>query len=710
MRILLLAASLGSLLGGCSPAAPASLAPAAAAEILWDSYGVPHIYAANRRELAHAFGWAQMQNHGDLLLRLYAQSRGRASELLGTDYLAEDRWTWTVDIPGLAARDYALQRPDMRAHIDAFVAGINDFARAHPELIGDSVRAVLPVTGVDVLANQQRLALARFLTSRGQVQAETRSWQRGSNAWAIAPSRSASGHTLLLANPHLPWSDIFTWIEAQYSMPGVDVYGGALVGSPVLQIAFNDHLGWTHTVNTQDTEDLYDITLSGDGYRYDGAVRPFTERVRVLRFRDSTGVLRDDTLHIRSSIQGPIVATKPGKAIALRVVGMTPATPYGFEQWWDMGRARNLAEFQRAIRPNQISGQNIVYGDRDGHVMAFYGGNSPVRSHGNGEYWSGIVPGDSSSTLWSTLHPFSDLPMTLDPPSGWVQNANDPPWYATFPPVVRPGGFPSYLAPVGMGLRPQRSVRLLRSNSSFTWPEFVRDARDTRMELADRLLDDLLPLARANSSGDVRLAAEVLARWDRATDAGSRGAVLFVQWWNDYGRRMGAKSRFAEPWSDARPLDTPDGLADTAAALAALASAAQAVTKNHGAPDVAWGDVYRLREGSLDLPANGASSAYGVFSVVEYQPAGSGRYRAVGGDSFEAVIEFASPVRAMSVVAYGNASRTGSPHRADQLALFSRKQFKPVWRTRAEIEAHVERREEVRGQTNNSARGQSGNY
>jgi acyl-homoserine-lactone acylase len=696
MRNFVLAAVLATFAGGCSPSVP-TLAPAARAEILWDSYGVPHIYAANRRELAHAFGWAQMQNHGDLLLRLYAQARGRAAELLGPDYLAEDRWTWTVDIPGLATRDYALQRPEMRAHIDAFVAGINDFAREHPELIGDSVRAVLPVTGVDVLANQQRLALARFLTSRGQVQAETRTWQRGSNAWAVAPSHSASGHTLLLANPHLPWSDIFTWIEAQYSMPGVNLYGGALVGSPVLQIAFNDDLGWTHTVNTQDTEDLYELTLSGNGYRYDGAERAFSERVHVLRVRDPSGVLRDDTLRIRSSIHGPVVATKPGKAIALRVVGMVPATPYGFEQWWDMGRARSLRDFQRAIRPNQISGQNIIYADRAGHIMAFYGGNMPVRSHGNGNYWAGIVPGDSSSTLWTTVHPFSDLPMTLDPPSGWVQNANDPPWYATFPAVVRPGDYPSYFGPQGMGLRPQRSVQLLESDSSFTWSEFLRDARDTRMELADRLLDDLLPLARASSSDTVRRATDLLEHWDRAADASSRGGVLFVQWWTEYGRRMGARSRYAQPWSAVNPLNSPDGLADTAAALAALESAAQTVMKTYGALDVPWGEVFRLRLDTLDLPGNGASGAYGVFSVVDYQPDRNHRFRAVGGDSYEAVIEFSSPVRAMSLVAYGNASRIGSPHRTDQLALFSRKEFKPVWRTRADVEAHLERRENLRG-------------
>ena len=126
---------------------------------------------------------------------------------------------------------------------------------------------------------------------------------------------------------------------------------------------------------------------------------------------------------------------------------------------------------------------------------------------------------------------------------------------------------------------------------------------------------------------------------------------------------------------------------------AAESSAARTVTKNYGALDVPWGEVFRLRADTLDLPSNGASGEYGVLSVVGYQPVADNRYRAIGGDSYEAVIEFSSPLRAMSLVAYGNASRTGSPHRTDQFALFSRKEFKPVWRTRSEVEAHLERRE-----------------
>lgn len=688
-------ALLSVALGGCAVnSAPAVIAPPAGTEIVWDTYGVPHIYAQNRTGLAYAFGWAQMRNHGDLLLRLILQGRGRASEFLGKSYLDEDRWVWQIGIPQMSARDYAAQKPEMRAHLDAFAAGINAFAAANPGMIGDSVRAALPVNGIDITENLQRLTYARFITTQQGVKDQTRAWEKGSNAWAIAPSHSANGHAMLLANPHLPWSDLFTWMEAEYTMPGVHVYGAAVIGAPVIQIGFNDNLGWSHTVNTQDGEDLYELTLSGNGYLFDGRVRPFDESIHVIKVRSTDGSMVDDTVHYRHSAQGPVVTMKPGKAISLRAVGMdAPTIPYGYQQWWDMGAAKNFAEFQRAITPNQISGQNITYADRDGHIMEFYGGNTPVRSRGDRAYWTGIIRGDSSTTQWTSLHTYADMPKTIDPPSGWVQNANDPPWWATFPVVVHPQDYPSYLATKTMLLRPQRSVRMLREDSSISYDELVADKHSTRMELADRVLDELIAVA-SSGTDEAKRAATVLRGWDRSADNTSRGAVLFNEWWSEYGRRMGAKSRWATPWSEQRPLDTPAGLADAAVAAAALDAAGATIEKKYQALDVPWGDVYRFRRDSLDLPGNGASADLGVFRVIGFSAAlPNNRYRATGGDSFVAAVEFSSPIRAMSLIGYGNASRLGSPHRDDQLPFLSRKQLRPVWMTRAEVDAHTEKRE-----------------
>ena len=69
-------------------------------EILWDRYGVPHIYAADRESMFYAHGWAQMRNHADLLLRFYGESRGRAAEYWGGDGNLElDRWVQLNGVP-----------------------------------------------------------------------------------------------------------------------------------------------------------------------------------------------------------------------------------------------------------------------------------------------------------------------------------------------------------------------------------------------------------------------------------------------------------------------------------------------------------------------------------------------------------------------------------------------------------------------------------
>jgi acyl-homoserine-lactone acylase len=663
------------------------------AEILWDGYGVPHIFAADRNAAAYAFGWAQMQNHGDLLLRLYAQGRGRAAELLGPAYLNEDRWVWTMGIPQRAEAWVAEQPTDMRAHLAAFVRGINAFAAANPDLIGDSLRAVLPVRESDVMAHGQRWMLSAFVTSRAQAEAQAAPWrgERGSNAWAIAPSRSASGHALLLANPHLPWSDLFTWFEAQIAIPEADIYGAALVGSPVLQIAFNDRLGWSHTVNTQDGEDLYELTLAGDGYEWDGSTRQFDAERHILQVRTAEGTLRPDTLDVRRSVHGPVVAVKEGRALALRTVGLE-ITGH-MVQWWRMGTARSLAEFREAVRPNTISTQNIVYADADGHIMFFYGGNTPVRPVGDRAYWRWVVPGNSSANLWTELHGFVDMPLVIDPPTGWVQNANNPPWWTTFPTTLDRSQYPDYLASTDMSLRAQRSAALVEGATQMTFERLVTDKHSTEMELANRTVPDFT--AAGASREEVRQrAAAVLQAWDRRADAGSVGGVLFAEWWREYAGRMRGRNPFALGWSMNAPRETPRGLSDTAVAFAALEAAAQRVVERYGTLEVPWGDVYRLRRDTVDLPANGAPHDFGVFRMVDYRLVSDNRWLAVSGDSYVAAVEFGATVRAMSLIGYGNASRAGSPHRTDQLRLFSEQRLKPVWRSRPEVEQNTVRREQ----------------
>ncbi|PSQ86753.1 MAG: acylase, partial [Bacteroidetes bacterium QS_4_64_154] len=125
-------------------------------EILWDTWGVPHVYGSNADSLMYAFGWAQMQAHGNRVLRLYGAARGRAAEYWGKKHLASDRRARTLELPGHARRWAENQEPPFKGYVEAFVAGMNDYAEAHPDRIDDTRDVVLPVQPRDVFAHTLR--------------------------------------------------------------------------------------------------------------------------------------------------------------------------------------------------------------------------------------------------------------------------------------------------------------------------------------------------------------------------------------------------------------------------------------------------------------------------------------------------------------------------------------------------------------------------
>jgi acyl-homoserine-lactone acylase len=670
--------------------------PASAAqttEILWDTWGVPHIFAKDTGDLFYAFGWAQMHSHGDLILRLYGQARGRAAEYWGEEYLESDKWVRAMGVADRAQEWYKAQPATFRKNLDAFAAGMNDYARKYPERISAEVRSVLPVNSVDVLAHSQRVIHFTFVSDPGIVATAARHWQsKGSNGWAIAPARSTSGNALLLANPHLPWSDLFLFYEAQLTAPGIDAYGATLVGFPVLGIAFNDRLGWTHTVNTHDGKDLFELTLADGGYRWDGKVRAFETVEQSLKVKQPDGSLRDQKLLVKHSVHGPVIAENKEKAIAVRVVGLD--RPGMLEEWWDMARAKNLGEFESALKRLQLPMFNVIYADRDGHIMYLFNGLVPVRSKGDWDYWNGVVPGDTSATLWTEPHPYKDLPKVIDPPSHWLQNTNDPPWTTTFPLALDADKYPSYMAPRFMDFRSQASARMLAEDDRVSFDEMIEYKHSTRMELADRILDDLFAAVQEHGGELARKAAAVLKTWDHKAEANSRGAVLFMFWAREMKLTGSmASAAFSTRWSLKNALTTPDGLTDPKAAAAALESAAKKVEAAYGSLDVEWGTVARLRMGKLDLPANGGPGGLGIFRVLGLVQTKDGRFQAVGGDSYVAAVEFSNPVRAKAVMTYGNASQPDSPHISDQLNLVAKKQLRPVWRTYSDVKANLESRE-----------------
>ena len=269
-------------------------------------------------------------------------------------------------MPERAKTWYDAQDPTFRKYMDAFARGINDFGKAHPDSIGAEYRVVLPVSGVDVIGHSLRAVHYMYMGSmeraRREVTAHLRSQQLartilpeipeitpGSNTWAIGPSRSASGKSMLIINPHLAWGDTFyRYMEVHLVGPGYDLYGAPQIGFPTPVIGFNRRTGWGRTVNTIDTVDFYRLTVKGDQYEFDGKLRPFEHASKILKIKQADGSIAEEKLEILRSIQGPVVFNDKGVMIAMRVAGLD--RPKMLEQWFRMGEAKNLEEFKTALK------------------------------------------------------------------------------------------------------------------------------------------------------------------------------------------------------------------------------------------------------------------------------------------------------------------------------------------------------------------------
>lgn len=657
-------------------------------EILWDSAGVPHIYGQTLEAMYYGFGYAQMHNHANLLLQLYGQARGRAAEYWGPGYLNSDKIVTLFGVPEQAQKHYAQQPAEYKPYLDSFVGGLNAYAKAHPEAIGAEFKQVLPITPQDILAHISRVICLEFVG--GAEAGAARAMLPGSNAYAIAPAKSASKKAMLMANPHLPWEGFFLFFEAQLNGPDFMAYGASLVGQPVLNIAFNERLGWTHTVNTIDAADRYALTLQDDGYLLDGAKQAFVTKNVTLRVRQPDGQLKPQSLTYQYSKHGPVMASKDGKTYAFRFAGLT--NPAMAAQHHAMAKAKNLAEFETALQRMQLPMFNVIYADKAGNILYLFNGNVPVRSEGDWPFWQGAVDGSKSTYIWTQTHSYRDLPRVLNPSSGFVQNANDAPWSCTYPPALTSNAFPKYMSPVGMPLRlrPQRSVNLVKDDTSISFDELAGYKLNTGLEAADRFLDDLLAAVEQYPDSLTQQAASVLTSWDKKTNSDSKGAVLFTAWFDQFNPRMAAVG-----WDPQRSVSTPDGLNDPKKAVDLLRNAASQVRQRYGRLDIAWGEVNRFGPSGADYPANGGSDQYGIYRTIYFipDPRQPQRNQAVSGDTYVAVTEFGEKLRAGVSLSYGNASQPGHKHNGDAWKQMSSKQLREALLDKPAVLRQLEKKE-----------------
>jgi penicillin amidase len=685
-----------------------------------DDYGLAHIVGDDDESTVFGFGYVQAEDFFEQLEDTYILALGRYSEVHGPQGLNSDLLNRAFEIVPRSQRDFPALDRDSRRLYSAFVEGVNLFLKTHPEV---KPRLLEKFEPWHVLAYYRHVALElsyrltglsdEFLPRRNpQIWAAA-----GSNGWALSGVRTADGHPMLLAAPHMPWFGFSQLMEAHLHSKGGGMSGEAwnftgagFYGSPLPVMGHNERLGWTLVTNQPDIADVWRMEFSDPqrplAYKYGGDWRLAEEWTETIRIRKGKG-FDDRKFTFRKTHHGPIVKDEGGGVmLAAQVSGLFEAVP--MRQALRMIKARNLEEFRTALAPMQMLFMNVLYADCDGNVWYLYNGRVPRR---NPKFdWSKPVDGGDPATEWLGVHELDELPQVLNPAAGFLENCNSTPFMVTDGDNPRAESFPPYMMADGdvRNRRSLRSMELLRGMQKATFEDWQKAAFDTEVYWARRALPkfaqelEKLKAANPQAAEAVRPYLEHLLGWDCRITAASTEATLCEAWYEMlYG--PGYPGEKMRKQFEGKPEKQ----------FAALVSAAQKLIDLHGKWKVPYGELFRIQRqpeiGDLvdlrfsdsrpSLPSLGGHGPMGVALTQYYSPSidvpflisQKKRYGIVG-TSYLAAWEFAPEgVRGASLVPLGVSGDRDSPHYFDQAKLLSEQRLKPEHFTEQQVARHAAR-------------------
>ena len=644
--------------------------PPATMEIARDAYGVPTIYGETDAAVAWGLAYAHAEDDFPTIQERLAIVRGDLGRLQGADGARVDYVRHLLDAEGQVARARDRLSDEGWAMAEAYAAGINAYAAEHPDEV--VLRRLFPVEADDIVEGFVLVSPFFFGLDRvlGDV-AEGRNLDlsatfgdpalRGSNAFAVAPNRMADGSTVLISNSHQPWRGPVAWYEARVASGegeggGWSFSGVTFPGVPTILMGHNRHLGWTNTVNDPDLVDIYKLELDGDRYRFGQEWRELERRRVWLRVKWGPFTLPVPRM-VERSVHGPVMRNASG-AYAIRYASQGEVRH--LDQYYRLMKTRSLSEWREVMAMQAIPATNFIYADHEGNIGMLYNASLPERDPAID--WSGVLPGERPELVWERYAPSEDIPFLLNPPAGFVFNANNAPFDATAPQDdLRPADFPGL---VGIERRQtNRAIRaqgLLSADDELTLPELLAIREDTGVDPMSEYGASLRE-AFAYASPSAR---ELLAQWNWSFAGDNAADALALRV---------AHEIWPSTYFDVEPPDPRSAMVRAESALLLYSSSLS--------PRL--GELLRLREGEgrgkVDLPLTGGP---GVLRAVHSRPDRDGRLRGWNGDGYILVVQWDQPgadPEAFSVMVHGShPADPRHPHHADQAALFAAGRFKPA--------------------------------
>ena len=448
--------------------------------IIRDNWGIPHIYG--KTDAATVFGlmYAECQDDFSRVEKNYLEMLGRQAEAYGESYLYNDVMMRLIYDSAQAVADYQKSPDWMHKLLDAFADGVNYYLYKHPEtkplllkrfepwyalmftdgsVSATSTGGVRPDeirnfyngnaggAGIGIPAPRRSASLSAVekmvLSDRGmdmpgksedggesgqQAGGEKRQVpdepESGSNGFALAGFRTASGSTELYINPHVPF---YFRLEVQLvSEEGLNAYGAITWGQFFVYQGFNAHCGWMHTSSLADVADLYAEKVrrqdKGWVYSYEGESRPVRSRPFTVYYKKGDSLLALPVTGYYTH-HGPVMASRDGEWLSLREYNRSLNA---LLEAWSITKANTFDEYKKAMDLRANTTNNTVYADDQGNIAYWHGNFMPRRD--TAYDWSLPVDGSIAATEWKGVHELDEIVHVYNPATGWIQNCNSTPY------------------------------------------------------------------------------------------------------------------------------------------------------------------------------------------------------------------------------------------------------------------------------------------
>ena len=686
---------------------------AAQVTIYRDTWGIAHVYGRTDADAVFGMLYAQAEDDFHRIEMNYIDAVGRRAEVVGESEIYRDlRMKLFIDPVEMQAK-FAASPAWLQKLMTAFADGLNYYLHTHPAVRPKLITRFEPwmaltfsegsiggdIEDIDLAQLAQLYGTALTAPPPAKKSAAAQE-PGGSNGFAIAPALSASGHALLLINPHT--SFYFRPEIHVVSEEGLNAYGAVTWGQFFIYQGFSDRAGWMHTSGGGDGIDEFaeKITATADGFTYRHGDRDIPLRAKkiTLPYRDGDKVA-EKIVTAYFSHHGPIVREADGRWLS---VSLMNEPVKALSQSFLRTKARNYAEFSQVMELRTNSSNNTVYADADGNIAYFHGNFIPVRD--TRFDYTRPVDGSNPAADWQGLHDAKDTIRLLNPANGWIQNTNNWPFSAAGPYSPRPQDFPVYMSKHPENARGIHAVRVLENRRDFTLDSLIATAYDNLLTAFEPLLPSLLKAYDDTPGADPlkRSLAEpiaVLRAWDYRSSVDSVPTALAIFW----AQELMSKSTDAARKTEMPVLDYMAWRTTTQQRLDALTVAVAKLQKDFGHWKTPWGEINRFQrlDGSIDakfdddkpsLPIGFASSTWGSLAAFGISaPTATRKIYGTKGNSFVAVVEFGPRVKAKTSLAGGVSGDPASPYFFNQAADYAPGKFKDVLYYREDVEKNAQR-------------------